>query len=74
VQVLSRETVRLYDGSSVPCLVLSLSTRGTTMTVRLTDDARRLPVQVEVPLTFGTVSLQLSGLNTAPGSSRSPSD
>jgi hypothetical protein len=28
----------------------------------LTDDARRLPVQLEVPLPFGVVSLQLTGL------------
>jgi hypothetical protein len=29
------------------------------MKVWLTDDARRLPVQLEVPLPFGRVSLQL---------------
>ena len=62
----------LYDGSSAPCLVLDVSTRGTTMRVRLTDDARRLPVQLELPMSFGTVSLELSGVSTAPGSSRSP--
>jgi len=72
VRVTGREPVTLYDGSSVPCLVLNVSTRGTNMTVRLTDDARRLPVQLEVPLTFGTVTLELNGLSSAPGSSRSP--
>ena len=72
VRVTGRETVTLYDHSSVPCLVLDVSTRGTSMTVRLTDDARRLPVQLALPMTFGTVSLELSGVSTAPGSSRSP--
>jgi Protein of unknown function (DUF3108) len=72
VRVTGRETVTLYDRSSVPCLVLDLTTRGTTMTLRLTDDARRLPVQLDVPLTYGTVSLKLSGVSSAPGSSRSP--
>ena len=72
VRVVGRESVTLYDNSSVPCFVLEVTTRGTTMRVRLTDDARRLPVQVEVPMTFGTVSLELSGVSTAPGSSRSP--
>jgi hypothetical protein len=72
VRVVGRESVTLYDNSSVPCFVLEVTTRGTTMRVRLTDDARRLPVQVEVPMPFGTVSLDLIGVSTAPGSSRSP--
>lgn len=72
VRVVSREPVTLYDNSSVPCFVLDLSTRGTTMRLRLTDDARRLPVQMELPMSFGTVSLELSGVSSAPGSSRSP--
>ena len=72
VRVVGRESVTLYDNSSVPCFVLEVTTRGTTMRVRLTDDARRLPVQLELPMSFGTVSLELSGVSTAPGSSRSP--
>ncbi len=72
VRVVGRESVTLFDNSSVPCFVLEVTTRGTTMRVRLTDDARRLPVQVEVPMTFGTVSLDLSRVSTVPGSSRSP--
>jgi len=72
VHVVGRESVTLYDNSSVPCLVLEVSTRGTTMRMRLTDDARRLPVQLELPMSFGTVSLELNGVSTAPGSSRSP--
>ena len=72
VRVVGRESVTLYDNSSVPCFVLDVTTRGTTMRVRLTDDARRLPVQLELPMNFGTVSLELSGVSTGPGSSRSP--
>lgn len=72
VRVTGRESVTLYDNSSVPCFVVEVSTRGTTLRLRLTDDARRLPVQLELPLSFGTVSLELSGVSTAPGSSRSP--
>jgi hypothetical protein len=33
-----------------------------TMKAWLTDDARRVPMQLEVPLPFGLVSLQLSGM------------
>ena len=72
VRVVGRESVTLYDNSSVPCFVLDISTRGTTMRMRLSDDARRLPVQLELPMSFGTVSLELNGVSTAPGSSRSP--
>ena len=72
VRVVGRESVTLFDNSSVPCFVLEVTTRGTTMRMRLTDDARRLPVQLELPMSFGTVSLELSGVSTAPGSSRSP--
>ncbi len=72
VRVVGRESVTLYDNSSVPCFVLDISTRGTSMRMRLTDDTRRLPVQLELPMSFGTVSLELSGVSTAPGSSRSP--
>jgi hypothetical protein len=32
-----------------------------TMKVWFTDDASRLPAQMEVPLPFGVVSLQLAG-------------
>jgi hypothetical protein len=72
VRVVGRESVTLYDNSSVPCFVLDVTSRGTTMRVHLTDDARRLPVQLELPMNFGTVSLELSGVSTGPGSSRSP--
>ena len=72
VRVAGRETLTLYDGSTAPGLVLEVTAHGSTMTLRLTDDARRLPVQLDLPLPYGTVSLTLSGISTGPGSSRSP--
>jgi hypothetical protein len=33
------------------------------MTVSLTDDARRLPVQLTLPLPYGSVLLTLSGVS-----------
>jgi hypothetical protein len=59
--VTGREPVALFDGRSVPCFTLELTTRGATIGVRLTDDARRLPVELTLPLPYGTVSLVLSG-------------
>lgn len=62
VRVIGRQTLTLYDGRSVPCLALELTTRGATMGVRLTDDARRLPVELDLPLPYGSVSLALTGI------------
>jgi hypothetical protein len=61
VRILGRESVTLFDGRAVPCFVVQLTTRGSTLGVRLTDDARRLPVQLSLPLPYGTVILELSG-------------
>ncbi|MFL5401205.1 MAG: DUF3108 domain-containing protein [Gemmatimonadales bacterium] len=65
VSVTGREPVAMPDGSSAPCLAVQVTSRGTTMRVWLTDDARRLPAQLQLPLPFGVVSLQLSSLGTA---------
>ncbi len=73
VRVVGRENLTLYDGTTVPGLTLEVTAHGSTMTLKLTDDARRLPVQLDLPLPYGTVSLLLSGVSSAPGSSRSPS-
>jgi hypothetical protein len=59
VDVTGRESIMLSDGA-VPCLALRVTTRGMIMRVWLTDDVRRLPAQLEVPLQFGVVSLQLT--------------
>jgi hypothetical protein len=65
VRVTGRETMTLFDGRTVPCLSVKLTTRGATVGVRLTDDARRLPVQLDLPLPYGTVTLLLSGTAAA---------
>jgi hypothetical protein len=62
VQVLRRETVDLPTGEQAPCLVLALSTRGGISELWLTDDARRLPAQLRIPLAIGQVTLQLAGV------------
>ncbi len=60
VRVVGREQVALYDGRTVPCLAVQLTTRGQTVGVLLTDDARRLPVQLSLPLPYGVVKLDLT--------------
>jgi hypothetical protein len=62
VEVTGRESVALPDGP-VRCLALRVTTRGMVTRVWLTDDARRLPAQLEVPLQFGKVELQLVGVS-----------
>ena len=54
-----RESVVLGNGRTVSCLALSITSAGTTSRVWLTDDARRLPAQLELPLNFGRVRLVL---------------
>jgi Protein of unknown function (DUF3108) len=61
VRVTGREPLALFDGRTVPCFAVELSTRGSTVAVWLTDDERRLPVQLSLPLPYGTVTLVLSG-------------
>jgi hypothetical protein len=68
VRVTGRESVALFDGRTVPCLTVELTTRGSTVGVLLTDDSRRLPVQLSLPLPYGTVILVLSG-TAGPGGS-----
>jgi uncharacterized protein DUF3108 len=60
VRVVARDTALLPSGQSVPVLVVEVSSRGTTVGVRFTDDARRLPVQLDLPLLYGSVTLELS--------------
>jgi hypothetical protein len=61
VRVLERRTLTLPDGSSVPGVAVEISAQGATMGVRFTDDARRLPVEIDLPLPYGSVTLTLSG-------------
>jgi hypothetical protein len=60
VYVSQRESVTLPKGESVSCLAVQVTSRGTTMRVWFTDDERRLPAQLELPLPFGSVTLQLT--------------
>jgi hypothetical protein len=60
VRVTGRETRTLPGGKSAPVLTLEITSRGNLMTVAMTDDARRLPVEIDLPLPFGRVTLQLS--------------
>jgi hypothetical protein len=61
VRVTGKEPVAMPDGSTVSCLAVEVSTRGETMRVWFTDDTRRLPAQLEIPLPFGSVTLSLVG-------------
>lgn len=60
VAVLGKETVTLPTGRTLPCLVLRLTAAGTSGDIWLSDDARRLPAQLRLPLPMGWVTLQLS--------------
>jgi hypothetical protein len=60
VRVVGRETRQLPDGRSVPVLTLEVTSRGITMGVALTDDARRLPVELDLPLPIGRITLALT--------------
>jgi hypothetical protein len=71
VSVTGRESIAMPGGTSTPCLALRVTARGTTMRLWLTDDKRRLPAQLEIPLPFGSVTLTLTS-SISPSSSRSP--
>jgi hypothetical protein len=57
-----RQLVRLGDGTTVPALALQVSAAGTMSEVWLTDDARRLPAQLRVPLPIGRATLTLTAI------------
>jgi hypothetical protein len=60
VRVVGREIRQLPDGRTAPVLQLQITSRTLTMNVVMTDDARRLPVEMELPLPFGRVTLELT--------------
>jgi Protein of unknown function (DUF3108) len=62
VRVVGRVERQLYDGRTVPCLDVEVTSRGSTMGVRFTNDKRRLPVDLYLPLSYGSVTLVLSSL------------
>jgi hypothetical protein len=59
VTVTGKESVPTAGGGTRPCLAVLVTSRGTSMQVWFSDDKRRLPVQLELPLPFGSVTLQL---------------
>ncbi len=61
VTVTGKESVPTPEGGSRPCLAVRVTSRGTSMQVWFSDDKRRLPVQLELPLPFGSVTLSLVG-------------
>jgi hypothetical protein len=77
IEVLKREKMELPDGSKVHCLVLhpTIDTKGlfskrSETRIWLTDDARRLPVQIRSKFPFGTITLRLKDM-VLPGTTAS---
>jgi hypothetical protein len=77
IEVLKREKMELPDGSKVQCLVLHpvIDTKGlfskrSDTRIWLTDDARRLPVQIRTKFPFGTITLRLRDM-VLPGTTAS---
>jgi hypothetical protein len=77
IQVLKREKMELPDGNKVQCLVLhpTIDTKGlfskrSETRIWLTDDARRLPVQIRTKFPFGTITLRLKEM-VLPGTTTS---
>jgi hypothetical protein len=69
IQVVKREKMELPDGRHVPCLVLHpvIATNGmfskrSDTRIWLTDDERRLPVQIRSKFPFGTITLRLKNM------------
>jgi hypothetical protein len=80
IKVLKRETMELPDGEKAVCLVINpvVGDKGTfakksNARIWLTDDARRIPVQIKTEL-FGTITLRLKRIANAGGSGSSDSD
>lgn len=72
IEVVKREKMDLPDGSKPQCLVLhpTIDTKGlfskrSETLIWLTDDARRLPVQIRSKFPFGTITLRLKDMELA---------
>jgi uncharacterized protein DUF3108 len=77
IEVMKREKMELPDGAKVSCLVLHpvIDTKGlfskrSETRIWLTDDARRLPVQIRTKFPFGTITLRLNHM-VLPGTTAS---
>jgi hypothetical protein len=69
IEVLKREKMELPDGREVDCLVLHpvIDTKGmfskrSDTRIWLTDDERRLPVQIRSKFNFGTITLRMKDM------------
>lgn len=77
VRVIKRETMEMPDGTKVPCLVLhpivdepnGMFSARSDARLWLTDDSRRIPVQIQSTYNFGTVKLVLQ--KVTPGNAAS---
>ncbi len=73
VNVLKREEIELPDGSKVQSLILNPVVGDKMFSERadarlwITDDARRIPVQIRSRLPYGTITLRLEKITPAPG-------
>ena len=73
IKVTKREKMKLPDGSQVNCVILNpvvgsegvFAPRAEAM-LWMTDDARRIPVQIRSKLPFGTVTLVLEKIGEEP--------
>ena len=73
IRVLKTERMELPDGSKVNCFVLNpvIDDRGmfadrAEARLWITEDARRIPVQIRSKLAFGEVTLRLTKMTFAP--------
>lgn len=74
LKVHKREVMELPDGSKVQCLVVqpivgekgSLFGRQSDTRVWLTDDERRIPVQIRIRFVFGTITMRLKQIELPP--------
>ncbi len=71
VRVLGRVEWQLPDGRTVPAFNLEITSRNLLMNVTMTDDARRLPVELDLPLPFGRVTLELTSASGGQAGGRS---
>jgi hypothetical protein len=78
IEVTKREKLELPDGTEVQCLVLHpvIDTKGmfskrSDTRIWLTDDSRRLPVQIRSKFPFGTITLRLKDMEL-PGPAPAP--
>ena len=72
LKVLKREDFEMPDGRKVPCLVLQpivgndgIFAPRADSRLWLTDDARRIPVQIRSHLPYGTITLRLTAVHLA---------